>query len=324
MPSSSHLLLTGGAGYIGSICAHLLSKQGYKITVLDNLSGGAKSPAAGDFIRGDVRDGDLLDEIFHSHNFDAVLHFAGKIQVGESVHSPLPYYDNNVVGTIQLIKKMNAHQVRNLVFSSTAAVYGAPQYLPIDESHPIAPLSPYGATKAAAERIIQDCSEAYGINSIILRYFNAAGAIPSEGLGESHVPETHFIPLLVMSYLKATTPFRVYGNNYDTPDGSCIRDYIHVCDLADAHIKALNVLKNGRTGVHTYNLGSGHGYSVFEVISHLEDLVGQTIPFVIAPPRKGDPPVLVTDSHKAKTELNWTPQKDLDCILSDALKYIQD
>ena len=323
MPPSPHLLLTGGAGYIGSICAHLLSKCGFKITVLDNLSGGATTPKIGDFILGDVRNSELLETVFKNHSFDAVLHFAGKIQVGESVHSPLSYYDNNVIGTIKLLEAMQRHKVMNLVFSSTAAVYGTPQYLPIDETHPISPLSPYGSTKAIAEQLIQECSDAYGINSIILRYFNAAGAIPSVGLGESHVPETHFIPLLILSYLKAKKPFQVYGNEYNTPDGSCIRDYIHVCDLADAHIQALYALQNGRKGVHTYNLGTGHGYSVLEVISHLEAQLECSIPHVIAPPRKGDPPILVTDFQKAQKELQWTPSKDINEILMDAYRYIQ-
>lgn len=320
MFANHRLLLTGGNGYIGSICAYYLAKLGFDITIIDANDDGHKDHTSSEFIQANICDVGALDRIFESKQYDAVLHFAGKIQVGESVGRPLYYYENNVLGTLRLLASMKRYSIKNLVFSSTAAVYGIPEYLPLDERHPIAPLSPYGHSKAMAEQLIIDSAKAYGIKAMILRYFNAAGAIPESGLGECHKPETHLIPLAIQSILNQENNFKVFGTDYDTPDGSCIRDYIHVRDLAKAHLCALNTLFEGGSG-GIYNIGTGVGHSVIEVLEMLSHLTNTPLSYLRSPPRLGDAPILYTSASKANKALNWQAEHDLGSILKDAIEF---
>lgn len=311
------ILVTGGAGYIGSHICYLLKQNGFTPICFDNLSHGHDwAVKYGPFIKGDLRNQADVDGVFQTYRPEAVIHMASFIQVGESVQNPLKYYENNLVGAIHLLQAMEKYQVSNLVFSSTAAIYGNPQYTPIDENHPTTPINPYGVSKLTIERMLKDC---LFIKSVSLRYFNAAGALPDEGIGEAHEPETHLIPLLIRSALNGTR-IKIFGNDYDTPDGTCIRDYVHVLDIAKAHVQALNYLEQGRETI-SLNLGTGTGHSNLEVIHAIEKLAKKNVPYTFAERRAGDPPVLVSTSDKAKKVLNWQPQYDLTDILTHAWQW---
>lgn len=315
-----NVMVVGGAGYIGSHMVKALVKLGHQVVVVDNLSTGyrdAVDPAA-TLVEADIADAVALKAVFDRHAIEAVLHFASFIQVGESVIHPDKYYQNNLVATLTLLDAMRAAGVNKFIFSSTAAVYGDPEYVPINEAHPKAAINPYGRSKWMVEQVLQDYDRAYGMKSVCLRYFNAAGADPEGVLGERHDPETHLIPLILQAASGRRASISVYGQDYDTPDGTCIRDYIHVADLVDAHVKALDYLAAGNASA-AFNLGNGNGFSVKEVIAAAERVTGRTIPVVYGDRRAGDPPRLVADSTMAKSVLGWNPQyADLDRIVSDA------
>ena len=302
------ILVTGGAGYIGShTVLHLLDK-GEDVVVLDNLSKGHRDALQGATLyEGDLLDGVFLDKVFTEQNIDAVIHFAADSLVGESVKEPLKYYHNNVIGTHSLLTKMVEHNVKNIVFSSTAATYGEPKQVPIVETLPTNPTNPYGETKLAIEKMLKWSDQAYGLKSVCLRYFNAAGADPEGRIGEDHDPESHLIPIVLQTALGQRDQVQVFGDDYQTEDGSCIRDYIHVMDLADAHFLAVKKLKND--GISSiYNLGIGQGFSVKQVIDVCREVTGHEIPAAIAPRRAGDPAVLIASPEKAKSELSWEPK----------------
>ncbi|MDQ0205287.1 UDP-glucose 4-epimerase GalE [Alkalicoccobacillus murimartini] len=302
------ILVTGGAGYIGShTVLHLLDK-GEDVVVLDNLSKGHRDALQGAVLyEGDLLDGDFLDKLFTEQNIDSVIHFAADSLVGESVKEPLKYYHNNVIGTHSLLTKMVEHNVLNIVFSSTAATYGEPEQVPIVESLPTAPTNPYGETKLAIEKMLKWSDQAYGLKSVCLRYFNAAGADPKGRIGEDHDPESHLIPIVLQTALGQRDQVQVFGDDYQTEDGSCIRDYVHVMDLADAHFLAVQKLKQDGIS-NIYNLGIGQGFSVKQVIDVCREVTGHDIPAVIAPRRAGDPAVLIASPEKAKSDLTWEPQ----------------
>ncbi|MFN3600915.1 MAG: UDP-glucose 4-epimerase GalE [Dietzia sp.] len=311
------LLVTGGAGYVGGVCATVLVERGHEVVVLDDLSTGDRAgvPEGTTFIEGDVAAlaGDVLDP-----GFDGVLHFAARSLVGESVEKPGDYWQGNVVTSLALLDAMRAAEVTNLVFSSTAATYGEPEQIPITEDMATRPTNTYGATKLAIDHAITSYAAAHGLAATSLRYFNVAGAYGSAG--ENRVVETHLIPLVLQVALGHRTEIKVFGDDWPTPDGTCVRDYIHVADLADAHLLAL---ESNRAGVHrVLNLGSGEGFSVREVIEVCREVTGHPIPDVVAPRRSGDPAVLVASSEKAITELGWTPTRtDLRTIVQDAWAY---
>jgi UDP-glucose-4-epimerase GalE len=310
------ILVTGGAGYIGSHAAKALAAAGFEPVVFDNLSGGRREAVRwGELIEGDLADPAALAALFKTHRFRAVLHFAASIEVGESVAEPARYYRNNVVNTLQLLEAMHGAGVDTLVYSSSCAVYGEPQVLPIPESHPQAPISPYGWTKAMAERIILDQASAHGLRYAILRYFNAAGADPDGETGEMHEPESHLIPLLFDAALGKNAGAAVFGDDYPTADGSCVRDYVHVGDLADAHLLALRrLLSGGGSGI--WNLANQTGFSVREVIARVQAVTGRVFPVRCGARRPGDLPVLVGDAHAARDALGWVPRfSDLDTII---------
>lgn len=310
MIKNKNILVVGGAGYIGAHMVRQLGNTGCGVVVLDNLSTGNRKLLQGEeFIQGNLGDPDLLDRLFAEHAFDAVMHFAAFSQVGESMHQPLAYYRNNLAETVALLDAMLRHEVKRFIFSSTAAVYGEPVAIPITEDHPCAPTNPYGNTKLAVERMLADCDAAYGFKYMALRYFNAAGADASGEIGELHDPETHLIPIVLRAADGQTDHIRVFGTDYPTTDGTCIRDYVHVNDLAQAHLLALDALLNGGESA-VYNLGSSNGYSVREVIARAEGVTGKKIPVVEAPRRSGDPAILVASSDKIKRELGWTPEYD--------------
>ena len=287
------ILVVGGAGYIGAHMVRQLSNARCDVVVLDNLSTGhRKLLQGGEFIQGNLGDSDLLDRLFAAHAFDAVMHFAAFSQVGESMHQPLFYYRNNLAETVALLEAMLRHDVRRFIFSSTAAVYGEPVAIPITEKHPCAPTNPYGNTKLAVERMLADCDAAYGMKFTALRYFNAAGADEAGEIGELHDPETHLIPIVLRAADGQIDHIRVFGTDYATTDGTCIRDYIHVNDLAQAHLLALDALLEGGDSA-TYNLGSSNGYSVKDVIGKAVAVTGKNIPFIEAARRPGDPAILV-------------------------------
>jgi UDP-glucose 4-epimerase len=320
------ILVTGGAGYIGSHAVLALSRAGYPVVVLDNLDYGHKELIASipnvEVIIGDTIDRSLLDILFNNHQIAAVMHFSAYAYVGESVTAPAKYYRNNVVGTLSLLEAMVAAGVDKFVFSSTCATYGNPQAIPITEDHPQAPINPYGATKLMVERMLQDF-EVYGLNSVCFRYFNAAGANPEGLLGEDHTPETHLIPLTLFAALGKIPAISVYGTDYDTPDGTCIRDYIHVNDLASAHILGLEYLLAGGKS-DRFNLGNGNGFSVRQVIDTARQVTGKEIKVIEGDRRPGDPAVLVGSAAKAKKVLNWNPQfADLSRIITDAWHWHQ-
>lgn len=315
-----NVLVCGGAGYIGSHMCKVLAESGYKVTVFDNLSTGhAEAIRWGRFVRGDLLSRDDLDRAFTDSHYTAVMHFCAKSLVGESMTRPDLYYQNNVTGTLNLLDAMVRHGVRHFIFSSTAAVYGNPEYVPIDEQHPVVPINPYGRTKLAAELLLSDYDRAFGIKSVALRYFNAAGADPSGTLGENHEPETHLIPNILRSVRAGSgETLKVFGKEYPTPDGTCIRDYIHVLDLCAAHLLALRHLAETERS-EVFNLGNGKGFSVLEVIECARQVTGHPVPFSIDAPRPGDPPVLVASAGKAKQILNWSPRyTDLETVIETA------
>lgn len=320
--SGETVLVVGGAGYIGSHMVKALLENGYRVVILDNLStGNHRLIIGGEFIQGDLGDPAVLDALFAAHRIDAVMHFAAFSLVGESVADPLKYYHNNVAGTARLVDAMLRHRVRHFIFSSTAAVYGEPRRVPIDEEHPCKPTNPYGATKLAVERMLRDCADAYDFNCVSLRYFNAAGADPSGAIGEMHDPESHLIPLLLKVASGRQESIKVFGNDYPTPDGTCQRDYVHVNDLAAAHLLALRqIVDHG--GVAVYNLGNSRAHSVLELLEVARAVTGHPIPAVMEPRRKGDPAVLVADSGKIRAELGWRPQFErIEEIVRSAWKW---
>lgn len=309
-PVKPSILVTGGAGYIGSHTVLALKRAGYEVVVLDNLVYGHRDLVEVlqvELIVGDTNDRALLDQLFATHNITAVMHFSAYAYVGESVTDPDKYYRNNVVGTLTLLEAMLAASVKQFVFSSTCATYGVPQEVPIPEDHPQNPINPYGATKLMVERILQDFDVAYGLKSVVFRYFNAAGADPHGVLGEDHNPETHLIPLVLMTALGKRESVSIFGTDYSTPDGTCIRDYIHVTDLASAHVLGLEYLLQGGDTA-TFNLGNGNGFSVRQVISTTEEVTGRGIKVIESDRRPGDPPILVGSSDKARKILAWQPQ----------------
>lgn len=318
------ILVIGGAGYIGSHMVLMLAQYNYKVIVLDNLSSGFKSSVlAGEFIQGDFGDKKLLAEIFSQYNVDAVMHFAGYIQVGESVINPLKYYQNNLVNTVSLLNIMQENKINYFIFSSTAAVYGNPDknIKFITEEHSKNPINPYGHSKFMVEQILQDCEQSWGLKSVCLRYFNAAGADPEARIGERHEPETHLIPLVLQAANKQRECITVYGDDYDTTDGSCLRDYVHINDLCDAHLKALEYLFAGNDS-NVFNLGSGKIYSVKQVIEFAEKVTKKNIAVSIGKRREGDPAVLAANADKAKKILSWQAQySDLENIIKDAWKF---
>jgi UDP-glucose 4-epimerase len=315
------ILVTGGAGYIGSHVVKDLLRQNYKPIIFDNLqTGHRKATENALFIEGNLSDQRKLAEIFRDNSIDAVMHFAADCLVGESVQNPIKYFNNNVKNSLKLIEIMEEFNVRKIVFSSSAAVYGDPEQIPIPELHPCAPSNPYGETKWIVEKVLQTFRDEGKLNFISLRYFNAAGADPEGELGEDHSPETHLIPLVIKAALDGTS-VPVFGTDYNTPDGTCIRDYIHVSDLAQAHILALRKLEQGKfSGV--YNLGNGNGYSVREVIETVKKVTGRKVVAVESPRRPGDPARLVASSEKIKEELGWIPKyTDLETIVNTAYHW---
>ena len=316
------ILVVGGAGYIGSHMVKMLLDAGHNVITFDNLSSGFRDAVlGGEFIKGDLADLAAIDNVFETYQPDAVMHFASYIQVGESVQDPKKYYINNFTNTLNLLNAMVKHQVNNFIFSSTAAVFGEPEYVPIDEMHSKTPLNPYGRSKLMVEQVLADYERAYGLKSVCLRYFNAAGADPSGLLGERHEPETHLIPLILQALSGKRTHISLFGRDYDTPDGTCIRDYIHIVDLCSAHLLALlKLVKDGAS--MCFNLGNGEGFSVQEVISAAERVTGKKVKVIEAPRREGDPARLVADARLAKKTLAWTPvYAELETIIMHAWQW---
>lgn len=321
------ILVTGGAGYIGSHCVLALLKQKYDVVIFDNLSTGhietvntLKKYGNVNFVQGDLLDYSALDKLFKNYKIDAVVHFAAYSQVGESVKNPQKYYINNVCGTINLLKAMLENNVMKIVFSSTAATYGEPKYIPIDENHPQNPINTYGQTKLIIEKIMDDYDRAYGLKSVRLRYFNVAGADSENRVGEWHDPETHLIPNILKSTFAGGKTFEMYGTDYDTKDGTCVRDYINIEDLAQAHILALKYLENGGKTDY-FNLGTNEGNTVKEVFTVCEEITGKRIPVNVMGRRDGDPASLVADNRKAKNILGWMPNNNLKTSIKTAYEW---
>lgn len=317
------ILVCGGAGYIGSHTVYKLIEQGKDVVIVDNLQSGhmdAVHPKA-KFYKGDIRDSEILDKIFTENNIECVVHFAANSLVGESMIKPLLYFNNNVYGMQVLLESMVKHNIKNIVFSSTAAVYGEPKRIPILEDDDTCPTNTYGETKLTMEKMMKWCDKAYGIKFVALRYFNAAGSLGDGTLGEDHNPETHLIPLILQVPLKKREAITVFGTDYNTPDGTCLRDYIHVLDLADAHIKAVEYLKAGYES-NVFNLGNGVGFSVKEMIKAAEEVTKQDIKVILGDRRAGDPAQLIASSEKARTILGWTPKyTDVKQIINDAWSF---
>lgn len=324
-------LVVGGAGYVGShMVKHLLSR-GHEVTVLDNLSRGHRDAAlSAGFVEGDLAAPEDLRGLFKSRRIDVVMHFAAFCYVGESVEMPRAYYRNNFAGTLNLLDAMLDASVDKLVFSSTCSTYGNPIEIPMRESHPQNPINPYGASKLMVERVLKDYAGPYGLKSVALRYFNAAGSDPEGKIGERHDPETHLIPLVLREALRvkgggdpAATSLAVHGNDYDTPDGTCVRDYVHVDDLATAHLAAAERMMDGKSaGARAFNLGTEKGFSVLEVIESGRRVTGAPIQYRIGPRRPGDPPRLIADSSAARRELGWQPRYlELDRIVETAWRW---
>jgi len=315
------VLVVGGAGYIGSHMVKMLGRLGCEVVTLDDLSSGHRDAVlCGRFVAGDMADRRVLDAVL-ADGVDAVMHFASFIQVGESVREPAKYYRNNVVNTLALLDAMRDHGVLRFIFSSTAATFGEPQYVPIDEAHPQAPINPYGRSKWMIEQILKDYDAAYDMKSVSLRYFNAAGADPEGELGERHDPETHLIPLVLQAAAGIRPNVSVFGRDYPTPDGTCIRDYIHIEDLCSAHWLALQSLMGGGSSA-AFNLGNGNGFSVQEVIDTARKVTSRPIAVVEGPRREGDPARLVADSTAIRTQLGWQPQyPDLETIVAHAWRW---
>lgn len=326
-PSTRHtgnIMITGGAGYIGSHCVQHLMNQGRKVLVVDNLSTGqARFIVSEDFKHLDTVDAQALVAVMKDYHISAVMHFSAFTYVGESVSDPEKYYANNIYGTLQLLSAMRQAAVKRFIFSSTCAIYGDPQYLPLDEKHPFNPINPYGFTKQVVEEMLKDFSQAYDLSYVSLRYFNAAGADPSGKLGEAHDPETHLIPLVLQVASGRREKISIFGNDYDTPDGTCIRDYIHIHDIAEAHLKSLEYLEAGNAS-NAFNIGSEQGHSVMDIIKTCEAVTGKPIPYEICPRRPGDPPALVGSAQKLKTTLHWQPKyPDLKPIIETAWAWEQ-
>ena len=327
MSSKPTILVTGGAGYIGSHAALALKRAGYGVVVLDNLDYGHREIIEDvvkvELVIGDTSDRKLLDKLFTTHEIVAVMHFAAYIAVGESVNQPGKYYRNNVSSTLNLLEAMLAANINKFVFSSTCAVYGMPKEIPMTENHPHDPLSPYAASKDMVEKILADFDTAFGLKSVAFRYFNASGAEPSGNLGEDHDPETHLIPLALLTALGKRKQLYIFGTDYDTSDGTAVRDYIHVNDLASAHVLGLEYLLDGGSS-DVFNLGNGSGFSVKEVIETARKVTGLEIPAQESDRRAGDAPILVGSSEKARKILGWKPQyADLHQIISDAWRWHQ-
>ncbi|WP_083801061.1 UDP-glucose 4-epimerase GalE [Methylovorus sp. MP688] len=316
------VLVVGGAGYIGSHMVKMLLGEGHDVITFDNLSSGYRDAVVGGtFVQADLADKAALDEVFVKHAPDAVMHFASYIQVGESVRHPDKYYLNNFTNTMNLLDAMVKNGVNYFIFSSTAAVFGEPEYVPIDEAHAKNPLNPYGRSKLMVEQALGDYERAYGIKSVCLRYFNAAGADPEGQLGERHEPETHLIPLVLQAISGRRDNITVFGRDYDTPDGTCIRDYIHIVDLCSAHSLALRKLMETNIS-RRYNLGNGAGFSVQEVIAAAQKVTGKPIKVAEGERREGDPARLVADASLARSELGWKPvYADLDTIIQHAWQW---
>jgi len=316
------VLVCGGAGYIGSHTVKALLREGFEVVIFDNFSSGKEELViGGEVVRGDLDDREPIRRVFASRKIDAVLHFASLIQVGESFLNPQRYYTHNLSTSLNLFEAMLEAGVKKIIFSSSAAVYGAPQEVPITEAHPLNPINPYGHTKLFVERILQDYDRAYGLKSISLRYFNAAGADPDTELGELHDPETHLIPSILLFLLGKKERFEIYGTDFPTPDGTAIRDYIHVTDLADAHVRALRRLLASAES-DSINLGASQGFSVLEVVKKAEELTGRKVLFRTRPRRLGDVPVLLASKEKAELKLGWKPRfSSLETIIETAWKW---
>ncbi|MFZ8764324.1 UDP-glucose 4-epimerase GalE [Enterococcus diestrammenae] len=302
------ILVLGGAGYIGSHAVDQLINKGYDVVVVDSLFTGHRDAVHQDakFYQGDIRDKAFLNDVFEQETIDGVMHFAAFSLVGESVEKPLEYFNNNVYGMQVLLEVMHAHDVKHIVFSSTAATYGEPEVVPIAEDMPTNPKNPYGESKLMMEKMMKWCDNAYGMKYVALRYFNVAGAKADASIGEDHDPETHLVPIILQVALGQRQALKIFGDDYDTPDGTCIRDYVQVEDLIAAHILALEYLKAGNDS-NVFNLGSNNGYSVKEMLDAAREATGKEIPAEIAPRRAGDPAKLVAASEKAKTVLGWEP-----------------
>lgn len=320
----TNVLVVGGAGYIGSHMCMRLQEAGHAVTVLDNLVTGHRAAAQwGEFVQGAMDDAPLVAELLRRRRIEVVMHFAASSLVGQSVAQPYDYYRNNVVATLGLLESMRAAGVDRFIFSSTAAIFGEPKSELIDEGHPCRPINPYGKTKLAVEYMLQDAAAAYGLRAVALRYFNAAGADPGGRIGESHEPETHLIPRLLRKAAGEALDVQIFGADYPTRDGSCVRDYVHVCDLADAHLHALE-FTGQHTGFHSFNLGNGSGYTVFEVIRAAEQVIGRLLDIPVGPRRAGDPAVLVASSRKAHDVLGWRPRHTgIHEIVADAWRWHQ-
>lgn len=318
------VLVTGGAGYIGSHTVKELLKKGYEVIIFDNFTSGHEDLVGGGLlVRGDLRSREEIQAVFEQNQIEAVLHFAALIQVGESYVNPQKYYLHNLISSLNLLEAMLKYRVKYFIFSSSAAVYGVPQKIPLEEDHPLNPINPYGMTKFMLERILQDYDRAYNLKYVSLRYFNAAGADPEGQLGEKHNPETHLIPNILLHLLRKKEDFQIYGGDFPTPDGTAIRDYIHVTDLARAHLLALERLMNEDRS-QILNLGSSQGYSVLEVIRTAEKVTGKKVKLEFGPRRQGDVPVLLASSHKAESWLGWKREfSELEVIIETAWKWHQ-
>lgn len=316
------ILVTGGAGYIGSHCVAELVRRGNEVVVLDNLSKGhRKAVRNAKFYKGDLRDTVFVDRVFRENRIEAVIHFAASSLVGESCALPLDYFQNNIGGSMSLLERMAAHGVKNIVFSSTAATYGEPRRVPIEETDPQIPTNPYGESKLSVEKVLKWCEIAYGIRFAALRYFNVAGADASGEIGEAHQPESHLIPIILKTALGERESVQVFGSDYPTADGTCVRDYIHVSDLIDAHLLALEYLKAGGKS-DAFNLGNGEGFSVRQVIETAKQVTGRPIKVIESGRRAGDPAVLIASSKKAMDVLRWSPKKaDLSEIVASAWNW---
>ncbi len=312
------VLVTGGAGYIGSHAAKALQRAGYRVVVFDNFVAGHRAAVKfGELVEGDITDTAAVRDALRRYEISAVMHFAAFLDVGESVREPVRYYRNNVIGALSVLEAMAAERVQPFVLSSTCATYGEPIETPIAETHPQNPINSYGETKLAVERALPHFERAYDIHSVALRYFNASGADPDGEIGEDHSPEIHLIPRAIEAAIGGPG-LQVFGDDYPTPDGTCLRDYIHVSDLADAHVKALEAVADTRRST-VYNLGTGHPHSVRDVIETVGRVTGRPVPWILAPRRAGDPAVLYASAQKARTELHWTPRHaSLDSIVQTA------
>lgn len=320
-----NVLVTGGAGYVGSHACKSLARAGHRPVTLDSLIYGHEEAVKwGPFYKGDIRDTEFVRQILRDEKIEAAMHFAAFAYVGESVQSPAKYYDNNVVGSLSLFEALRMEEVKRVVFSSTCATYGIPEILPITETTPQNPINPYGTTKLMIEKVLADYGQAYGFKSIALRYFNAAGADPDGEIGEDHQPETHLIPLALEATYKKTKKLTIYGEDYPTSDGTCIRDYIHVSDLAAAHLRSLHLLDAQDSNFEAYNLGTGQGLSVKQIISVINEVVGKKVNLTIGTRRPGDPPELVASPEKARQQLGWEPiHSSAEEIIGTAAKWYE-